>query len=467
MRQPFAYDRAADPVRRWWSLVMQLEKILIKSGVVTAEQIATAVAYQKINGGSLILILARLGVASEIAIAQAVAGWFGVPAVDLAAIEIEPAVIELVPFQTAIQHKVLPLQRVGSALTLALSDPTELLTLDDIRLITGLQVNPVVAPESQLAAAIAKYYAAEEAGLSASLRVEEAGDEADDGPAPASARHVKEVAGPNAASDPVHFSVTAPQRLAPGKCYVLDVWVHLASQRDEVLSRARFEYGSDKLRMKSKSGERISRGTRLTIQLSLPSIMPTEAEDACVWEGEIANVTFPLAVPDSAASGQQPGTASVYAAGLLLAKIHFVVEIGAEIAAAGPAAQRQEEVRSAFASYATEDRADVLARIQGIQKARPDLDIFLDVVSLRSGQVWFDRIREEIQRRDVFYLFWSKAASESEWVEREWRMALERRGVGFISPVPLVDPELAPPPAELGRYLHFNDWVLAFTRGRT
>ena len=63
----------------------------------------------------------------------------------------------------------------------------------------------------------------------------------------------------------------------------------------------------------------------------------------------------------------------------------------------------------------------------------------------------------------MLYLFWSDAARQSPWVEREWRCAYENRGVDFIDPVPLVSPEVVPPPSELAD-LHFNDWVLAYKR---
>ena len=71
-----------------------------------------------------------------------------------------------------------------------------------------------------------------------------------------------------------------------------------------------------------------------------------------------------------------------------------------------------------------------------------------------------------IPEKDVFYLFWSENAQRSEWVEKEWRCALDTRGIEFIDPVPLVSPKQVPPPPELARHLHFNDWQLAFMSGR-
>jgi hypothetical protein len=62
------------------------------------------------------------------------------------------------------------------------------------------------------------------------------------------------------------------------------------------------------------------------------------------------------------------------------------------------------------------------------------------------------------------YLFWSEAASRSQWVEWEWRCGFQERGIDFIDPCPLVSPDSVPPPKELADQLHFNDWVLAYMR---
>jgi hypothetical protein len=68
-----------------------------------------------------------------------------------------------------------------------------------------------------------------------------------------------------------------------------------------------------------------------------------------------------------------------------------------------------------------------------------------------------------IPEADVFYLFWCRHAKSSSWVEKEWRCALNKRGLDFIDPVPLESPEDAPPPLELAAK-HFNDPLLAFLR---
>ena len=86
--------------------------------------------------------------------------------------------------------------------------------------------------------------------------------------------------------------------------------------------------------------------------------------------------------------------------------------------------------------------------------------------NLRSGERYEARLLEEIAARDVFFLFWSKAASASQWVDKEWRFALEKRGLDFIDPIPLVAPEQVPPPRELADNLHFSDWTLAYASAK-
>jgi len=116
--------------------------------------------------------------------------------------------------------------------------------------------------------------------------------------------------------------------------------------------------------------------------------------------------------------------------------------------------------RSAFASYVSEDRGEMLARVQGIKAVAPDLDIFIDALSLRAGDRWQQRIDQEVAARQRLPRFWSPHAAGSKWVDYEWGAVARLKGVDAIGPVPLADPRLANPPGEL-QALHFNDVYLA------
>jgi hypothetical protein len=199
--------------------------------------------------------------------------------------------------------------------------------------------------------------------------------------------------------------------------------------------------------------------------LSVEDLHIEQPQDTVLWEGEVGNASFAVRVPPDAREGTRQGVAVVFANGLQFARIDFTLKVGPERSVVDAITANETRHRKAFASYARQDRNEVGARIQGMQKAVPNLEIFWDVLSLRSGRRWEKELWEVIPSRDVFYLFWSRAASRSEWVEREWRCALQTRGIDYIDPVPLVAPEKAPPPPELAQ-LHFGDWTLAFTRYR-
>jgi hypothetical protein len=257
-------------------------------------------------------------------------------------------------------------------------------------------------------------------------------------------------------SDRVSFSLTAPRSMAPGRSYVLEVWAYLDTYYKQIIKRAKKTQRSRKILMKTKTGVAVKRGTTVFVRLQIPDFVVHDDEDIIVWDGAMGNATFPVTVSRDVTRGQHAGTVGFWVGGVQIAKLHFILDVRGTDSPRGELKTRGRLYRSAFASYTSEDWAAVLARVQGIKKVLPSLDVFLDVLSLRSGENWAERLLAEIRRRDTFYLFWSAAASCSEWVEREWRAALEHRGLEFINPVPLVPSRVAPPPKELAT-LHFND----------
>ena len=260
--------------------------------------------------------------------------------------------------------------------------------------------------------------------------------------------------------DLVTFSLTGPSVLTPGKSAAVIVWAHLDRHLAEVERRARREIGAD-IHVQGKSGVRVPQGAGLTVRLQVPELGVADPEDDLAWDGDIANARFLVTPPKDAASGSYPGRATIHLGGAQIAKLAFTLEVGGSTGPVGAIPTRQRRHHTAFASYASADREEVLARLQGMKKVAPHLDVFIDVLSLRSGRRRAQRLEEEIRARDVFYLFWSLAASRSEWVDKEWRTALRLRGIEYIDPFPFAAPDHAPPPPELAE-LHFNDWLLAF-----
>jgi len=131
---------------------------LVRAGLVTQEQLERALEEQKRSGGLIGSNLIKLGYLKEEELLRFLSQQYGLPTIDLAKIRIPPDVIKLIPMDVAQKHKVLPVSRAGSTLVLAMSDPTNYFAIDDIKFLTGYNIDVVVAEESALKEAIDLYY---------------------------------------------------------------------------------------------------------------------------------------------------------------------------------------------------------------------------------------------------------------------------------------------------------------------
>ncbi len=136
----------------------KLGEVLLKENLITPQQLKDALDFQRNNGGRLGSTLVKLGILSDEEVTAVLSRQYGVPSVNLDLFEVDSAAVSLVPQETAERYSVLPLSRVGSTLTLAMIDPTNVFAIDDIKFMTGLSVEPVVVSEPALALAISKYY---------------------------------------------------------------------------------------------------------------------------------------------------------------------------------------------------------------------------------------------------------------------------------------------------------------------
>ncbi len=260
--------------------------------------------------------------------------------------------------------------------------------------------------------------------------------------------------------DRVTFSAFGPETVSPKQSFVLDIWAHTSAQ-DQAVAKEACALGRDR-KIGIKSDVSITRGTDLAIVLELPKMRISDPVDTLVWHGDPANASFIIDTPDDLASGSYPGRAVITASGIPVAKLIFSVTVRDKSVSSVPTQLSASEIqpRRAFASYSSRDRFEVLGRVQGMHKVQPDLNVFVDVITLRAGQKWSETVAAHIRTDDIFFLFWSKHAAASKEVEKEWRMALEIRGLDYIDPVPLADPSEVKPPLEL-KALHFNDYYLA------
>ena len=136
----------------------RLGDLLVKEKVITPEQLEQALKVQKETGARLGSVLVKLGFLSDEDVTNFLSRQYGVPAINLSYFEIDPAVIKLVPHETAKRYQILPLSRVGASLTIAMVDPTNVFAMDDIKFMTGFNIEPVVASESAIMEGIEKAY---------------------------------------------------------------------------------------------------------------------------------------------------------------------------------------------------------------------------------------------------------------------------------------------------------------------
>jgi type IV pilus assembly protein PilB len=136
----------------------RLGEILIKENLITSDQLRQALEHQKASGGRLGTCLMKLGFISDDEITGVLSRQYGVPSINLKYYEVDASVIKLIPQDTAIRYQIVPLSRVGSTLTIAMTDPTNVFAMDDIKFMTGFNVEPVVASETAIAEAITKFY---------------------------------------------------------------------------------------------------------------------------------------------------------------------------------------------------------------------------------------------------------------------------------------------------------------------
>src|SRR4029079_17654229 len=131
---------------------------------ITPEQLSQALAQQKANGGKLGYNLVKMGFVKDDQITTLLSQQYGVPYIQLAQFKIAPTIVKLVPTDTARKYQIIPLSRSGSTLTIAMTDPTNVFAMDDIKFMTGYTVEPVVASEVAITDAIEKYYPSGKAG---------------------------------------------------------------------------------------------------------------------------------------------------------------------------------------------------------------------------------------------------------------------------------------------------------------
>ena len=137
----------------------RIGELLIKEKYINAQQLQEALMFQKAHGCRLGTSLVMLGHIKDEQILYLLSQKFGVASINLSRCEVPPDVLKLVPNETANRYHIIPLAKAGAKLTVATTDPTNALALDDIKFLTGVdEIEPVLASDLGMAEAIVKYY---------------------------------------------------------------------------------------------------------------------------------------------------------------------------------------------------------------------------------------------------------------------------------------------------------------------
>src|SRR5213592_3298200 len=129
---------------------VRIGELLLKEKRINAEQLQQALNHQKANGGKLGYNLVKMGFVKDEEITSLLSKQYGVPSINLTQFEIDPTIIKLIPAETAHKYQIIPLSRSGATLTIAMTDPTNVFAMDDIKFMTGYNVEPVVASETEV-----------------------------------------------------------------------------------------------------------------------------------------------------------------------------------------------------------------------------------------------------------------------------------------------------------------------------
>ncbi|MDY6847505.1 MAG: type IV-A pilus assembly ATPase PilB [Thermodesulfobacteriota bacterium] len=136
----------------------RLGELLVRSQLITDDQLAQAIEDQKKQGGRLGSCLIKLGFIKDDELASFLSKQYGVPSINLEEFDIDPAILRLIPPDVAQKYQVIPVNRAGATLIIAMSDPSNIFAIDDIKFMTGYNIEVVVAPDVAIKAAIDQYY---------------------------------------------------------------------------------------------------------------------------------------------------------------------------------------------------------------------------------------------------------------------------------------------------------------------
>jgi hypothetical protein len=273
---------------------------------------------------------------------------------------------------------------------------------------------------------------------------------------------------PQPEEDSVDCAVFAPVYVGRGETALVQVFAFSEGREAEAAAMAK-EFDEEAVRRGIATLDMLlRRGQTLRFHLSMGGVALDDPVRELIWLGRTASVQFAVDIPADRPAGSLVGTLLVSTEGVPVGRIGFKLTVlerpptrPAEPVSVGEAASR---FRKAFVSYARVDRAEVVRRVQMLRRPLTDIEVFQDILDLEPGDCFEPILYRRIDECDLFLLFWSSNARQSEWVRREIEYARRRQGPNgepppTILPVLIEGPPPPPPPPEVA-HLHFNDYLL-------
>ena len=274
---------------------------------------------------------------------------------------------------------------------------------------------------------------------------------------------------PLATDENVQFTVFRRSAIQPEHWYPLLCFAHLAERRpdapdeldpiEEVQAQARQILGEDIGEFRSAtedSGYPVAREGELRFVPRMDGVAFNPPERRFLWTESVHREDFRMRADKSMDGRVARGAVSVFYGSLLLAEVQLSIKVDRKTAESRHEETHARPYRRIFASYSHRDTA-IVEEFESHVAATGDRYL-RDVVTLRAGEVWDERLLESIKQADVFQLFWSWNALSSKLVREEWRQALALNRPHFVRPVYWEEPlpeQAGLPPAELKR-LHFQ-----------
>ncbi len=144
------------------SLKDRLQEILIRDKHISPKDLERALEEQKKSGGELSRVLIKLKLIDEDVLTQVLSEGLGLPPINISRLKVDPDIVQIIPGETARKYQIMPISLMGDHLTLAMADPMNIFTIDNVKVLTGYTINPIIGRPNDIAETIEKYYPAKE-----------------------------------------------------------------------------------------------------------------------------------------------------------------------------------------------------------------------------------------------------------------------------------------------------------------